>query len=118
MTVKAMCPMALAMFPMDSQTCKLGLESYGYDVDDIGMVLNKESSPRVSFHSFDRFQLILLSLCPKGIALMQSGQNPFSDYYWGERRSDGKKPEDAVAFDDFFLPQFRRTGYRVIDLKL
>ncbi|KAL7076879.1 hypothetical protein ACQ4LE_003894 [Meloidogyne hapla] len=70
MTVKAMCPMDLAMFPMDSQTCKLGLESYGYDVDDI-------------------------------------------DYYWGERRSDGKKPEDAVAFDDFFLPQFRRTGYRV-----
>ena len=36
MTVKAMCPMNLAMFPMDSQTCKLGLESYGYDVDDIG----------------------------------------------------------------------------------
>ena len=36
MTVKAMCPMDLAMFPMDSQTCKLGLESYGYDVDDIG----------------------------------------------------------------------------------
>uniref|UniRef100_A0A914L402 Gamma-aminobutyric acid receptor subunit beta n=1 Tax=Meloidogyne incognita TaxID=6306 RepID=A0A914L402_MELIC len=70
MTVKAMCPMDLAMFPMDSQTCKLGLESYGYDVDDI-------------------------------------------DYYWGERRSDGKKSEDAVAFDEFFLPQFRAEGYRV-----
>lgn len=39
MTVKAMCPMDLAMFPMDSQTCKLGLESYGYDVDDIGKLI-------------------------------------------------------------------------------
>ncbi|KAI3413442.1 Neurotransmitter-gated ion-channel transmembrane region [Globodera pallida] len=70
LTVKAMCQMELQLFPMDSQTCKLGLESYGYDVADI-------------------------------------------DYYWGERRSDGRRPEDAVAFDVFFLPQFRRTGYRV-----
>ncbi|KAL3098796.1 hypothetical protein niasHT_024550 [Heterodera trifolii] len=70
LTVKAMCQMELQLFPMDSQTCKLGLESYGYDVEDI-------------------------------------------DYYWGERRSDGRRPEDAVAFDVFFLPQFRRTGYRV-----
>nr|CAD2166942.1 unnamed protein product [Meloidogyne enterolobii] len=70
MTVKAMCPMDLALFPMDSQTCKLGLESYGYDVDDI-------------------------------------------DYYWGERRSDGKKEEAAVDFDAFFLPQFHAKGYRV-----
>ncbi|KAF7639022.1 hypothetical protein Mgra_00001548 [Meloidogyne graminicola] len=67
MTVKAMCPMDLAMFPMDSQTCKLGLESYGYDVDDI-------------------------------------------DYYWGERRSDGKKAEDAVSFSVF---SYRVTGTHV-----
>jgi hypothetical protein len=67
MTVKAMCPMDLSLFPMDSQTCKLGLESYGYDVDDIGTPLP-----------------ILLYL------------DIFVDYYWGYRRSDGKKPEEAV----------------------
>uniref|UniRef100_A0A7E4VX73 Gamma-aminobutyric acid receptor subunit beta n=1 Tax=Panagrellus redivivus TaxID=6233 RepID=A0A7E4VX73_PANRE len=68
LTVTATCPMKLQLFPMDVQTCKLEIESYGYTTADI-------------------------------------------DYYWGKLRTD--KQESAVAFADFTLPQFRRSGYRV-----
>jgi hypothetical protein len=68
------------MFPMDSQTCKLGLESYGYDVDDIGML---------------NYFLIIINYMNLKSTNLNVPQ--YSDYYWGERRSDGKKPEDAVS---------------------
>ncbi|CAJ0580984.1 unnamed protein product, partial [Mesorhabditis spiculigera] len=35
LTVTATCPMKLQLFPMDSQRCKLEIESYGYSVVDI-----------------------------------------------------------------------------------
>uniref|UniRef100_A0A914UW18 Gamma-aminobutyric acid receptor subunit beta n=1 Tax=Plectus sambesii TaxID=2011161 RepID=A0A914UW18_9BILA len=35
LTVTATCPMVLHLFPMDSQKCKLEIESYGYSTDDI-----------------------------------------------------------------------------------
>uniref|UniRef100_A0A7E4VX42 Gamma-aminobutyric acid receptor subunit beta n=1 Tax=Panagrellus redivivus TaxID=6233 RepID=A0A7E4VX42_PANRE len=68
LTVTATCPMELQLFPMDTQTCKLEIESYGYTTADI-------------------------------------------DYFWGMRKTDER--EQAVAFADFTLPQFRRNGYRV-----
>jgi hypothetical protein len=34
------------------------------------------------------------------------------DYYWGEHKKDPMS-QKAVAFGEFALPQFRRTGYRV-----
>lgn len=70
LTVTASCPMELQLFPMDTQLCKLEVESYGYTTDDI-------------------------------------------DMYWGSKKDSGNPPESAVAFSDFFLPQFRPNGYRV-----
>lgn len=35
LTVTATCPMKLQLFPLDSQQCKLGIESYGYTTADI-----------------------------------------------------------------------------------
>lgn len=70
LTVTATCPMQLKLFPMDSQTCKLEIESYGYTTADI-------------------------------------------DYFWGKRRVERSDPRKVVAFNEFTLPQFRRTGYRV-----
>jgi hypothetical protein len=60
--------MKLQLFPKDTQTCKLEIESYGYSTTDI-------------------------------------------DYFWGVKRSD--KTDEAVAFGEFTLPQFKRAGYRV-----
>lgn len=62
--------MHLRLFPMDSQTCKLEIESYGYTISDIS-------------------------------------------YYWGEYKNENKRAEDAVAFGDFSLPQFRPIGFRI-----
>ncbi|KAI1721608.1 neurotransmitter-gated ion-channel ligand binding domain-containing protein [Ditylenchus destructor] len=74
LTVTATCPMELQLFPMDFQTCRLEIESYGYTTEDIAM-------------------------------------------YWGERRDDNKPAQKAVAFSEFALPQFRRTGFRVNSTK-
>uniref|UniRef100_A0A0K0EDH7 Gamma-aminobutyric acid receptor subunit beta n=1 Tax=Strongyloides stercoralis TaxID=6248 RepID=A0A0K0EDH7_STRER len=41
LTVTATCPMKLKLFPMDSQKCKLEIESYGYDVKDISYYFQK-----------------------------------------------------------------------------
>jgi hypothetical protein len=62
--------MQLKLFPMDTQECKLEVESYGYTTNDIA-------------------------------------------YYWGDKIDTKKLPHKAVAFSEFTLPQFRRTGYRV-----
>jgi glycine receptor alpha-3 len=35
------------------------------------------------------------------------------DYYWGQEVGTNQPPHKAVAFSEFTLPQFRRTGYRV-----
>uniref|UniRef100_A0A0N4ZFA3 Neur_chan_memb domain-containing protein n=1 Tax=Parastrongyloides trichosuri TaxID=131310 RepID=A0A0N4ZFA3_PARTI len=42
LTVTATCPMKLKLFPMDSQKCKLEIESYGYDVKDISYYFQKD----------------------------------------------------------------------------
>uniref|UniRef100_A0A0N5CEA1 Gamma-aminobutyric acid receptor subunit beta n=1 Tax=Strongyloides papillosus TaxID=174720 RepID=A0A0N5CEA1_STREA len=41
LTVTATCPMKLKLFPMDSQKCKLEIESYGYDIKDISYYFQK-----------------------------------------------------------------------------
>lgn len=72
LTVTATCPMKLKLFPMDSQKCKLEIESYGYTTADI-------------------------------------------DYFWGSKR--GVEESNIVKFDNFSLPQFKRTAYKMITAK-
>ncbi|CAI5444322.1 unnamed protein product [Caenorhabditis angaria] len=42
LTVTATCPMDLQLFPMDSQHCKLEIESYGYNILDIVYVSHQK----------------------------------------------------------------------------
>ena len=35
LTIKATCPMDLSNFPMDSQTCTVEIESFGYTMTDL-----------------------------------------------------------------------------------
>ncbi|CAI4232127.1 unnamed protein product [Auanema sp. JU1783] len=49
LTVTATCPMKLQLFPMDSQRCKLEIESYGYSILDIIYVFGQEGVGRAEF---------------------------------------------------------------------
>ncbi|CAJ0599432.1 unnamed protein product [Cylicocyclus nassatus] len=58
LTVTATCPMKLQLFPMDSQRCKLEIESYGYTTADIDYFWGqKKSDPRRKAVRFDNFML-------------------------------------------------------------
>ncbi|XGW16981.1 hypothetical protein V3C99_001980 [Haemonchus contortus] len=58
LTVTATCPMKLQLFPMDSQRCKLEIESYGYTMADIDYFWGRQrSDPRQSAVVFGNFML-------------------------------------------------------------
>ncbi|KAK0415598.1 hypothetical protein QR680_012020 [Steinernema hermaphroditum] len=57
LTVTATCPMKLQLFPMDSQKCKLEIESYGYSVLDINYIFN--GSKAISRSEFELPQFVL-----------------------------------------------------------
>ncbi|KAK0412842.1 hypothetical protein QR680_006441 [Steinernema hermaphroditum] len=61
LTVTATCPMKLHLFPMDSQKCKLEIESYGYSVLDIIYFFNK-SSESISRSEFELPQFVLIDV--------------------------------------------------------
>ncbi|KAI6183058.1 Unc-49B protein [Aphelenchoides bicaudatus] len=60
LTVTATCPMQLKLFPMDTQECKLEIESYGYTTDDIdyywGMDFEAKKPPQTAV-AFSVFSL-------------------------------------------------------------
>ncbi|MCP9263556.1 GABA-gated chloride channel 1 [Dirofilaria immitis] len=58
LTVTAMCNMELQLFPMDSQKCKLEIESYGYSVLDIIYFFNN-SKNSISKSEFELPQFVL-----------------------------------------------------------
>ncbi|CAI2348292.1 unnamed protein product [Caenorhabditis sp. 36 PRJEB53466] len=60
LTVTATCPMDLKLFPMDSQHCKLEIESYGYSILDIVYVSHEKKS--VSTESYELPQFVLQSI--------------------------------------------------------
>lgn len=58
LTVTATCPMDLKLFPMDSQHCKLEIESYGYQTKDIDYYWGKKRTDlETTAVKFDTFQL-------------------------------------------------------------
>uniref|UniRef100_A0A915DD23 Gamma-aminobutyric acid receptor subunit beta n=1 Tax=Ditylenchus dipsaci TaxID=166011 RepID=A0A915DD23_9BILA len=60
LTVTATCPMQLQLFPMDFQTCRLEIESYGYTTGDIDMYWGARRSDSTSPQkavAFDHFSL-------------------------------------------------------------
>ncbi|CAD6196818.1 unnamed protein product [Caenorhabditis auriculariae] len=57
LTVTATCPMKLQLFPMDSQRCKLEIESYGYSVLDINYRFGTDDA--VSKSDFELPQFVL-----------------------------------------------------------
>ncbi|CAB3401313.1 unnamed protein product [Caenorhabditis bovis] len=58
LTVTATCPMDLQLFPMDSQHCKLEIESYGYSILDIVYVAPATKDAATS-ESFELPQFVL-----------------------------------------------------------
>ncbi|VDN87958.1 unnamed protein product, partial [Brugia pahangi] len=61
LTVTAICNMKLHLFPMDSQKCKLEIESYGYSVLDIVYFFNNSKNP-VSKSEFELPQFVLIDI--------------------------------------------------------
>uniref|UniRef100_A0A183V8T3 Neur_chan_LBD domain-containing protein n=1 Tax=Toxocara canis TaxID=6265 RepID=A0A183V8T3_TOXCA len=61
LTVTATCPMKLQLFPMDSQKCKLEIESYAYSVLDVIYFLNK-SKESISRSEFELPQFVLIDV--------------------------------------------------------
>ncbi|KAI6207390.1 Unc-49B protein [Aphelenchoides besseyi] len=60
LTVTATCPMNLKLFPMDTQECKLEIESYGYTTDDIDYYWGRKvdtTDPPEKAVAFDKFSL-------------------------------------------------------------
>ncbi|KAI6239783.1 Gamma-aminobutyric acid receptor subunit beta [Aphelenchoides fujianensis] len=60
LTVTATCPMQLRLFPMDTQECKLEIESYGYTTDDIDYYWGDRKDTEKPAHTavaFDKFGL-------------------------------------------------------------
>uniref|UniRef100_A0A1I7S7V2 Gamma-aminobutyric acid receptor subunit beta n=1 Tax=Bursaphelenchus xylophilus TaxID=6326 RepID=A0A1I7S7V2_BURXY len=59
LTVTATCPMQLKLFPMDTQECKLEIESYGYTTADIELHWGKikGEEPAIKAVAFDSFGL-------------------------------------------------------------
>jgi len=58
LTVTATCPMDLRLFPMDTQTCKLEIESYGYTTSDIDYYWgSKKSDKQHTAVQFSEFSL-------------------------------------------------------------
>ncbi|CAJ0942277.1 unnamed protein product, partial [Mesorhabditis belari] len=58
LTVTATCPMDLQLFPMDSQKCKLEIESYGYSITDINYIFPK-GQESISREAFELPQFVL-----------------------------------------------------------
>ncbi|KAL3086187.1 hypothetical protein niasHT_039979 [Heterodera trifolii] len=50
LSVVAECPMDLTLFPFDSQTCKLGIESYGYTSDQVSYGWSKGQREALKLH--------------------------------------------------------------------
>uniref|UniRef100_A0A1I8BZH5 Neur_chan_LBD domain-containing protein n=1 Tax=Meloidogyne hapla TaxID=6305 RepID=A0A1I8BZH5_MELHA len=50
LSVVAECPMDLTLFPFDSQTCKLGIESYGYTSDQVIYVWSHGQRAALKLH--------------------------------------------------------------------
>ncbi|CAG9537861.1 unnamed protein product [Cercopithifilaria johnstoni] len=61
LTVTATCNMKLQLFPMDSQKCKLEIESYGYSASDIVYFFNN-SENSVSKSKFELPQFVLIDI--------------------------------------------------------
>lgn len=57
LTVTATCPMKLQLFPMDSQKCKLEIESYGYTTADIALFWGKDRRDQGQVVGFENISL-------------------------------------------------------------
>nr|AFO67939.1 unc-49B protein [Toxocara canis] len=57
LTVTATCPMKLQLFPMDSQKCKLEIESYGYTTADIDYFWGKHRKDQGQVVGFNNISL-------------------------------------------------------------
>uniref|UniRef100_A0A8R1Y479 Gamma-aminobutyric acid receptor subunit beta n=1 Tax=Onchocerca volvulus TaxID=6282 RepID=A0A8R1Y479_ONCVO len=70
LTVTATCNMKLQLFPMDSQICKLEIESYGYNVLDIVYYsINSGNSVSKSEFELPQFVLIDLQIASRNVVL-------------------------------------------------
>uniref|UniRef100_A0A915AAL4 Neurotransmitter-gated ion-channel ligand-binding domain-containing protein n=1 Tax=Parascaris univalens TaxID=6257 RepID=A0A915AAL4_PARUN len=49
-SIVAECPMDLTLFPFDSQTCKLGIESYGYTADQVRYIWSHDHKKPLTLH--------------------------------------------------------------------
>ncbi|EJD76349.1 hypothetical protein LOAG_16696 [Loa loa] len=57
LTVTATCPMKLQLFPMDSQKCRLEIESYGYTTADIALFWGKDRRDQGQVVGFENISL-------------------------------------------------------------
>uniref|UniRef100_A0A7I4YCT1 GABA receptor subunit n=1 Tax=Haemonchus contortus TaxID=6289 RepID=A0A7I4YCT1_HAECO len=85
LTVTATCPMKLQLFPMDSQRCKLEIESYGYSILDINYVFaSKESVTRSEFE-LPQFVLVDVKISNKTEKLSSGEYSRLTSYFLFKR---------------------------------
>ncbi|RCN39840.1 hypothetical protein ANCCAN_14237 [Ancylostoma caninum] len=66
--------MKLQLFPMDSQRCKLEIESYGYSILDINYVFASEKSVTRSEFELPQFVLVDVKISNKTEKLSSGGK--------------------------------------------
>uniref|UniRef100_A0A915PSG0 Gamma-aminobutyric acid receptor subunit beta n=1 Tax=Setaria digitata TaxID=48799 RepID=A0A915PSG0_9BILA len=69
LTVTATCNMKLQLFPMDSQRCKLEIESYGYSALDIVYYFNNSKAISKSDFELPQFVLVDMQVASRNIVL-------------------------------------------------
>uniref|UniRef100_A0A158PA81 Neur_chan_LBD domain-containing protein n=1 Tax=Angiostrongylus cantonensis TaxID=6313 RepID=A0A158PA81_ANGCA len=85
LTVTATCPMKLQLFPMDSQRCKLEIESYSYSILDINYVFASEKSVTRSEFELPQFVLVDVKISNKTEKLSSGEYSRLVSYFLFKR---------------------------------